>query len=324
MKFKSFTFLAILLMLIPFYGNSAKIYSQNLSDFEINSNHSVFTFSFDNDVLLKTDRYYTNGFIFSLLKNFSHSSLINSRILSANDLRNYYQISLKQKIYTPKNFSLDEISVGDRPFSANLILSYNELSFSKSQNFIVKSFFSIGVIGQIAFGKEVQNGIHSLLPHSSDVPGWEYQIPNGLLAEAGMLLEKQILSWKSILINGETDFSLGLPQTMCGMGIHLVVSSSGDYFNFPFRLNNDKKSVLFDVRVKVISKFYDANLQGMPWGKTAPYIISRPKFVLLNLSSGIKYRIDNWSFAINLYYLSPEFQSGESHLWNRFSISRIF
>jgi hypothetical protein len=65
-------------------------------------------------------------------------------------------------------------------------------------------------------------------------------------------------------------------------------------------------------------------LQGLPYGKKAPYIIAHPNIFLFKAFSGIKYHIDNWGFDINIYYLSPEFDSGKSHLWNRFSVSYIF
>ena len=323
MRINVITFFVLLFLMIPFFGNAESLYSQSLPETG-GTNYSVFTFSFDNDALLKTDRYYTNGFLFSLLNKLPNPGLIYHKIFAGADLYNYYSLSLKQEIYTPENFSQDKISEGDRPFSANLILCYNEFYYSKSRKFIAKSFISAGIIGPSALGKEVQNGIHSLLPHSSDVPGWEFQIPDGVLLQTGMSFEKQIAAWKSLLINGEGDFSLGFPKTECGFGIHLVALSAKDYYYLPFYFNDAQNSFLFDFGVKIISKLYDANLQGLPWGKSAPYTIPNPTVFLLKISSGIKYRLNKWAFDINLYYLSPEFASGKRHLWNRFSVSYMF
>ena len=220
---KLFLYLFICLILISDFTFSQK------NNF-LNEDVKYFTFSFDNDVYFNTDRYYTNGFYFSLTSrktNFSHAEKILFPLAFGN---RFQTLTLFQKIYTPSDFSSDEIKYGDRPFAANLELQYLLRNYSVENKFILTEAVSAGVVGKYAYGEEVQNGIYSLLPHSSDVPGWENQISGGVLFNYFMKIEKNIFKKNKFLFNVSTLGKLGTPQTSVGIGAHLVVNSTGKYF----------------------------------------------------------------------------------------------
>ncbi|WP_135354871.1 lipid A-modifier LpxR family protein [Leptospira kobayashii] len=147
------------------------------------TNKQILKFSWENDVFLFSDREYTNGIRleYGLYgKTYFPASLV---LLGLEKIvpnfgqksAEYSGLSLTHSLYTPSNLYSSDASYGERPYSANAMVS------SISGYFWDKSAFSIeaaiGSMGPNVRGKSAQAGIHRLT--DSPLPqGWDRQLRN--------------------------------------------------------------------------------------------------------------------------------------------------
>ena len=303
-------------------ASSHSLYSQGKN--KLSNSRNVFSFSFDNDVYFNTDKYYTNGFFFSLSGERNKLSKIENLLFPFSFGKKYFTVSLYQKIFTPADFSTAEIKAGERPFAANLAAQYSLRNFSQFSKMILTERVSAGVIGKYAYGKEVQNGIHSLLPHSSDVPGWENQIPSGALFNYFLSAEKNLFTMDKIILNYSAWGIVGMPQTAAGINAHLLFSSFSGYFKNPFYFSYSSFDYQIDFTAGTLFKFYDGNLQGNLLGKPAPYRIENITKLIFHADAGIRIKLRMFIWEARAYFITPEFPGGTNHLWGRIIIGYKF
>ncbi len=317
-SFKKFIFLSVLLTFLSINKSFAQ------ERIKTNNHGNFFSFAFDNDVYFNTDEYYTNGFFLSLSNRKNKLNDFENLMFPFSFGSGFTTFSVSQKIYTPRDFSTDDIKYGDRPFAANLELQYSLQSYSGKKNLILTESFLLGVVGKYAFGKEVQNGIHSFLPHSSDVPGWENQISSGMLLGYSMEVEKKIFEGNIYVIDMLAFGKLGTPQTSFGIGTHLVVNSVGEYFQRPNYFTGNTFGLQFDFSMKTSFKLYDVNLQGNLFWDSSPYRLASISRFVIEGDSGFQLKLNRFIMEIRAYYLSSEFPGGTKHLWGRFKIGVKF
>ena len=101
----------------------------------------------------------------------------------------YY--ALGQNLYTPEDITRPNPDPADRPYAAFL---YGSAGFSSiNGNHIDDLEFTLGVVGPMALGEEVQSTVHSVVD-SDDPKGWGFQLDN----EPGLMLSWQRL-WPEAL-----------------------------------------------------------------------------------------------------------------------------
>ena len=83
---------------------------------------SYFKFNYDNDYFANRDRDYTQGYSFSLSKDWLKKNPINSLFINLKNTRENYALTLEHIGFTPDNYVSEAIQFGDRPFSASLLL----------------------------------------------------------------------------------------------------------------------------------------------------------------------------------------------------------
>lgn len=142
----------------------------------------------ENDVIGKTDRDYTQGFNASVtFDDLSKSMLVRQTFdffkpglftsgAPEGPKRQQIEYSLSQSIYTPDNTTAPVRQPGDRPFGAWLnagITIAEESNRSQLDTF----GFQAGVVGPAALGKEIQGGFHQLIGGQDPVING-YQINN--------------------------------------------------------------------------------------------------------------------------------------------------
>ncbi len=315
---KIFYFLTLFFFIVASYP----LYSQVKN--ESDKFNSYFSFSFDNDVYFNTDKYYTNGFYFSFSGEREKLSGVENFIFPFHSGGKYFSASLIQRIFTPADFSTADVKYGDRPFAANLLFRYALRNFDRAEKLIITERVSIGAVGKYAFGKEVQNGIHSLLPHSSDVPGWENQISGGALLCYFASVEKNILMNGNFLVNFSAWGKLGTPQTAAGVKARFLVNSTGSFFKAPFYASKKSFNYRADFSAGAFYKLYDVNLQGNPIFDFSPYRIGKIKRILFHSEAGLQINISMFVIETRVYFLTPEFPGGTNHLWGRLKIGYKF
>ncbi len=274
----------------------------------------VFSFRFDNDFVFGTDRYFTNGFDFAFASSSFAEFSVNSFLFpKIKNERAVYTLHLVQKIYTPQEKESLAPVIGDRPFSANLYLVYEKTATLEKGKSILNIGFLLGVMGKYAFGEEVQNGIHSLLPPSGEVLGWDNQLSPAPLF-AYRVGYKNLLARKSFLktetyVEGE----IGQPDTRIGAGIFFIAGTAKKRNEL---FASDKFSWRFVFKPKLIFVFYNANLQGGIFTENIYEISSRDiTRTLFNLQNELDFFYGKTNLSLGYEMLTKEFSTGKAHLW---------
>ncbi len=133
----------------------------------------------ENDLLARTDRYYTNGIKFGGGMAFDLLQLP-----AAEFLRNlapeaggtvHLGLFLGQNLYTPRAITVSQAQPLDRPWAAWLYLG--GVAQRARDNRLDTVEIDLGLVGPSALGREIQSGWHRLIG-SPQPRGWQHQIPN--------------------------------------------------------------------------------------------------------------------------------------------------
>lgn len=203
----------------------------------------VFTFLEENDLVVRTDRHYTQGIRFSYLHTDGFFPLGTEALYEHLPKLGFapeigkFGYSVGQNIYTPADLDAASPRLDDRPYAGWLylgaILQRRGLSLGgrPTQEEIE---LDLGVVGPLALGRQAQTWVHEI--RSFDLPqGWDHQLHN----EFGARLRYQrSVRFKGFdLDNLQSDFipraglSLGNVETSFRAGgiVRLGVNLPADY-----------------------------------------------------------------------------------------------
>ena len=155
------------------------------------ANQAVTLYSENDRYFAGTDRHYTNGAKFSFTDTIAHPRLSAlGRELDAfgRKLRVFEppsvhgeEIDLKlafsfgQNMFTPTEIHTPAPVTTDRPYAAWL---YGGVAFQRQAPDLLQTIeLQVGVIGPLALGRQIQNGVHDLL-HLAPAEGWGHQLRN--------------------------------------------------------------------------------------------------------------------------------------------------
>ena len=276
----------------------------------------VFTIGFANDIFNNTDRYFTNGISIGLVHpgmgDLPFSGFLFPPGRGANVL---YGIHLVHNMYTPLNPDLEEISFGDRPFSANLYIGFYKISTARQRHMRILSGFNIGVMGPMAMGSEMQNMIHDI-----EARGWQHQINNSLVANYYIEYESGFIESRNFNLGYLAGFHAGSLINKAGTGLFIQYRNSGpvpEKMNPPHKSQNSKINFSFYLKTRLDFIAHDANLQGSLFNRNSVYTLERDNLARLRFSamSGITLRYRSIGLSLEQNYVSPEFDGALPHRW---------
>ncbi|MCF8149891.1 MAG: lipid A deacylase LpxR family protein [Sulfuritalea sp.] len=140
---------------------------------------SEFQLFIENDMLARSDRYYTNGIKFG-----GGVPLDILQVPAAELLRQLAPVGggaihlgmfFGQNLYTPRSITTSTPQPLDRPWAAWLYLG--GVAQRAKENRLDTVELDVGIVGPSALGREVQSGWHKLI-NSPEPMGWHTQIPN--------------------------------------------------------------------------------------------------------------------------------------------------
>jgi hypothetical protein len=149
---------------------------------------SILSVQWENDVFsgLGTDRHYTNGLRFSLLRGDDRLPrwvLSLARALpwfpDGGHVRGSW--ALGQNLYTPEDIGRADLVADDRPYAAWLYLGRGLVAENGRVLDIME--LSVGIVGPAALGEECQKGIHGIIG-SPEPRGWSNQLGDELALQA--------------------------------------------------------------------------------------------------------------------------------------------
>lgn len=139
---------------------------------------SEFQLFIENDLLARTDRYYTHGLKlgggvpFDLLQ--LPASELLKQLAPKDGSAIHLGLFLGQNLYTPKSITISAPQTLDRPWAAWLYLG--GVAQRAKANRLDTVEIDLGLVGPSALGEDVQTGWHRLIGAPQPM-GWQHQIP---------------------------------------------------------------------------------------------------------------------------------------------------
>jgi lipid A 3-O-deacylase len=275
-----------------------------------------------NDLVDKTDYYYTSGLSLTFNHPFLRKNPFNKLIPSLPKTSDKnYGLTLTQDIYTPSNVDTAGFIANDRPYVATLMLYMQKTSFQPGRRLRLHSGLGLGFIGNIALGEQAQNGFHNLI-NNNIYEGWYNQLDNKLLMNYEFELQKGLHVDKNNQFIGIIEAEAGNLRTNMGFGYLWRVGKLSPYFE-SYRYSKGMKkfyfSVFLDVKFKLI--LFDATI-------IQPSSLNRPTYTLNNFlfhsRAGVSIMYARFTILLIQNFLSPEFSTGFTHRYGSLQLAYRF
>ncbi|MDE1193485.1 MAG: lipid A deacylase LpxR family protein [Arachidicoccus sp.] len=309
-NFLSTIYKTILLYCICFAVFHVSAQTQHYSELQITSDNDSYT-------LRGKDGYYTNGLNIAFRWR-------NKRNPSSSTIRS---VSIGQLMYNAKNGSYSELYELDRPVTAFLYGAYTQTNFTKKEN-VLQWNIMLGTIGPPAFGRQMQEAIHSTLGMYKPRE-WDFQLKTEVGVNGSFKWSPQLKKIGSAAdIKPIISATVGNTFTNTNLGAALLLgkfnsNSSSVFWNA--NLNSNQKESFFYAYPQIIFKAYDATVQGGLFiNDKGPYVgrLNRAVF-----RPQIGWMYSNGGFLLNLalFYESKESLTQiESQFYGRISLGFLF
>ena len=307
--------LYFLLIVVSTFSAAAQRISNTTLYHNITSQH-YFRFHYENDYFSATDIYYTQGINLEYVHPAIRYSPTSKLLIRSRSKESKFGIAIEHLGYTPTSISHPEILEGDRPFAAGLFVKTFSIVNDAVRGERISSSLSVGVIGPVAGGKEIQVTIHNWI--NDDLPqGWQNQIQNDAILNYQVDYERRLLSIKDyFLLAGKASARAGTFNTKASAGTILMAGHFDDPFS-SFLKQKLKIQVFVYAEPLLNIVGHDATLQGGLFNTSSPYSISSSqinRFVFQG-NTGIIFRIKNIQLEYFQSFLTKEFEAGGTHKW---------
>jgi lipid A 3-O-deacylase len=174
--------------------------------------------------------------------------------------------------YTPNHIDQPEIQQLDRPYASTLTVRAFNTAIRSSSKVRITNTATLGVLGPLAGGKEIQESIHRWIGYTMPL-GWHNQIRNEPIINYQLNYEKKLAGDEAhLLITAVGMARAGTLSTKAAAGFALMTGS----FLSPFssQVQNHKRFHIHFYDQPVLNVIaYDATLQGGLLNGTSPYTI---------------------------------------------------
>ena len=306
-------------LLFPLLGWSQKI--DNLAAFRNSGKSSYFRFHYDNDYFTATDKYYTQGYQFEFVNSSLRKNPLTRLLPQFKNSPTQYGLAFEHYGFTPTSIQSDVILVGDRPFAACILLKTFKMSVDTTHHQRLSASLSIGGVGPVAFGGEMQTAIHKWI-NGIKPQGWQHQIHNDLILNYELNYEKQLLAYRSVfLLNSNSQIKVGTLQNQIQVGFTLMAGR----FQSPFEGNTKHKRFQLYGYMQPLLGFvgYNATLQGGLFNRSSPYTIASKDIsrMVFQNNFGLILRFKKMEFEYSQSFISKEFKTGTNHAWGGIRIA---
>lgn len=262
--------------------------------YTLNINADSFSLELDNDILTQTDYYYSNGFLIE----YESDKLAGTKPWTWLGDRSESGVGFKHEISTPVNTGTSLAQPGDHPYSAVLYTTmFNRFENEERES---RKEILLGIIGPMAFGEQIQNGIHGLFP-SHPVNGWAHQLKNDLL------INFNYEYWRKY--RGRS-FTYG-PWYRAELGTYSTK------FHFAYRSElSFLRRHQFELQFGAYLNFFDVKLQGGVFSNDQ-YGLSSDQVKTLTYLGEVfyRYRFQAHELSLGNSFKGVQFNSGKPHSW---------
>ncbi|MCK5781247.1 MAG: lipid A deacylase LpxR family protein [Flavobacteriales bacterium] len=288
---------------------------------------SSFGFTMDNDMFFQTDYYYSAGESIWLINPIISKSPFNRLLVSVLNLGDvvYNGVKIDHKLFTPQDTPNAGLKVGDRPYASSLSLSQFQVIENVDRGYRITSQFSLGVIGEYAFGEQFQSIIHAITPSEAPL-GWEYQISNDLLLNYFAKFDKRVYeaNYFEWIVSASTN--LGTVNNDLALSSTVRTGTLGSFFESYSPKSDSGFSTWLELSYQIKYSAYNAYLEGGMFNKTSPNIIQSDQINRLTQQIGLHLNLQYNSHRVvfDAYRISPEFETSLWHMWGGISYQYWF
>lgn len=296
-------------------------------NFDNNKNH--FTIEVENDLLFKSDQYYTAGIALSYTNKNLHKTPAQF-ILRSKDPDNFTfsGFGVEQRMFTPYSITEPFAIESDRPYSAYILATNFSVLINPKKNLTMSNEIGLGVIGPIANGEWIQTTVHEII--GSDLPiGWDSQISNGFLIDYQFRIEKGFFTpWLARHIVPFGMARVGTLKDEINLGLMLKFGNKGKIISENKEMSANKDHFVWEwvLEARLNGVFYDATLHGGLFeadqieGLNAKDTFMRQYHVRMGVDLYYKGFFLRYMVQLN----SPSFQSGIVHRYGSVNIGFSF
>jgi len=273
-----------------------------------------------------TDRYFTNG----VRLDYYYSGKKPKRKFPDNLLPAYqderadnsYSWGLAQFMFTPSDISIPEIQYNDRPYAGALYAIHSLQSIKPGRKEKLETEIYLGVLGPMSLAGETQKWIHKKLNYT--IPqGWSHQIPNDLILNYNISVEKQLINPSpAFSVSGTVESFSGTLYNAAGVGFTIKAGRMNDAFDIqPLSSNVPKKKTRVFIFIRPTGRIVLSNaiLEGGLISKITNnrkgYTIEKDQIERLTLlyDTGLVIGTDKFSFMISQQLRTAEFKGQQNH-----------
>ncbi len=323
--------LCILLLLMQAIGNMC-VYAQSRKPFysrEVSA-------TLDNDILFFEDYYYTAGqnFIYRrLLEPTSHAYRLFKTHTPVDSSKIIVEYNYGFKIFTPFDIHETNPKNMDRPYAG---WNFGSISFSNfpSMRSSNQYQFEMGLVGPMSGMEELQKKLHQLT-HYDQPKGWEYQIPNEVVANVSYARFQNWRLLEEVDIISQSSAQMGTGSNKISQEFTLRLAQFNDIGNSVY--TNSRLS--WDTRKKGLERpfefFFFGGLginyvmtnifiEGSLFPGNKSPIPAKVQPWLFQNKYGLMYSKHDISWSITLYHLSNDMIGGASHAYAAFAFAVRF
>jgi len=304
----------IIILLMHF---SVSTEAQNINEgsyFSLMSENDLYSFPGGN-----TDRYYTNGLRLDYHFSKNKFQFPSTLLLKISDDKNVFGWGLAQYMFTPSRIDIRTVQYDDRPYAGALFGIHSLSSSDYEKKIRLTSEIYFGVMGPLSFAEEAQTAVHKFIrsPHPE---GWTNQVPNDVVLNYNLHLEKEIVYISErLLVTGNIETYAGTLYDAMGAGFSVKVGKVKNYLEEDDRLKSKAKSQIYVVlRPTVRIIYFNALLQGgiitHVSGSYKGYTLDKDQIERINVftEAGITYERPGVSISLLQKMRSAPFKGGNA------------
>lgn len=276
--------------------------------------------SYDNDLFVGTDIYYTQGVGIDVFSPKLGKNPLNRILVHLKDSdRNKYSFQFRTHGCSPTTILSDSVLIGDRPYSGVVSIGSLRTSEQTNRELRLTSKFEIGIIGPAALGKQTQTTVHKIT--GDDLPlGWQHQIKNAPIVNYTLRIEKGIPLTIPSVFNSTVfgQAKAGTFQSNISTGINFSLGRR----NLPFSETNYRFECYIYGESSASFIGYDASLQGGIINRDGYHLrYSEIEPFILKQQVGFVIAVPHFSLGFNWAFISREIKDGMNHSWGGFRLT---
>jgi hypothetical protein len=283
----------------------------------------------ENDVLFKSDHYYTAGLALSYTnRNLRKTPAQLILKQKSPESFTFTGFGFEQRMYTPYSIVNPDSIENDRPYAAYLLATNYSVLINPSKYLKIYNEIGIGIMGPAAGGRQVQTFVHTVI--GSSLPnGWEFQLRNAFLIDYQFRIEKGFFNdWIARHFIPFAKIRVGTLTDRIGIGLMTKFGNTYKSLGEVADGKNLHKRFIWEwvFEANLHGVFYDATLQGGLFNGNEVIKLKKQDTISrqYQLRMGVNLYYRSFYIRYMVKFNSQDFSSGVIHRYGGVNIGVSF